>query len=150
MRTLYFRPVVCSSSSSSSFFFSSPIIPAVADWMSAILPQMALVRINLECMSEMCCTWLAGNAGPKKVAKNSSPGHHRTTLLGYIFLRHISTIGKNSNISSTCSRNMVNLGPLAAEVGLPLWGTLYFNGFLVLAALLHGTLLQWASAKLRR
>jgi len=25
--------------------------------------------VNLECMSEMCCTWLAGNAGPKKSPK---------------------------------------------------------------------------------
>jgi len=33
----------------------------------------------------MCCTQLAGNAGPKKIAKNSPAGHHRTTLSGYIF-----------------------------------------------------------------
>jgi len=32
----------------------------------------------------MCCTHLAGNAGPK-IAKNSPFGHHRTTLSGYIF-----------------------------------------------------------------
>jgi len=32
-------------------------------------------------MSEMCCTWLAGNTGCKK----SSSAHHRTTLSGYIF-----------------------------------------------------------------
>jgi len=32
-------------------------------------------------MSEMCCTWLAGNTGRKK----SPYTHHRTTLLGYIF-----------------------------------------------------------------
>jgi len=38
-------------------------------------------------------------------------------------VRHVSTIGKkllNSNISSTCSHNMVNFGPLEAEIGLPL------------------------------
>jgi len=36
---------------------------------------------------------------------------------------------------------MVNVGPLAAEIGLPVWGTAAnFNGFRVLAALLHGTL----------
>jgi len=33
----------------------------------------------------MCCTWLAGKAGPKKIAKNWSSGHHYTTLSGYIF-----------------------------------------------------------------
>jgi len=58
-------------------------------------------------------------------------------------LRHVSTIGKNllsSNISSTCSHNMVNFGPLAVEIGPVVWGTTAnFNGFRVLAALLHGT-----------
>jgi len=35
---------------------------------------------------------------------------------------------------------MVNFGPLAAEIGLPVWGTpANFNGFRVLAALLHGS-----------
>jgi len=47
----------------------------------------------------------------------------------------------NSNASSTRPDNMVNFGPLAAEIGLPVWGTpANFNGFRVLAALLHGTL----------
>ena len=44
----------------------------------------------------------------------------------------------NSSISCTCSDNMVNFGPLAAEIGLPVWGTPEnFNGFRVLASLLH-------------
>jgi len=35
---------------------------------------------------------------------------------------------------------MVNFGPLAAEISLPVWGTpADFNGFRVLAALLHGS-----------
>ena len=46
------------------------------------------------------------------------------------------------------SHNMVNFGPLAAEICWRVWGTpAHFNGFRVLAALLHSTL-QWASAKL--
>jgi len=57
-------------------------------------------------------------------------------------LSHASTIGKNlllsSNISPTCPHNMVNLGPLAAEIVSLFWGTpANFNGFHVLAALLH-------------
>jgi len=44
-----------------------------------------------------------------------------------------------SNTSSTCSYNMVNFGPLAAEILSLVWGTpANFNGFGVLAALLHG------------
>ena len=42
---------------------------------------------------------------------------------------------------------MVNFGPLAAEILSLVWGTPgNFNGFRVLAALLHG--IYWASAKL--
>jgi len=68
----------------------------------------------------MCCTRLAANAGPKNVAKN----RHLCTIPQLCRamssqLRHVSTIGKNllsSNSSSTCPHNMVNFGPLAAEI----------------------------------
>ena len=42
--------------------------------------------------------------------------------------------------SSICApHNMVNFGPLAAEIGSVVWGTqTNFNGFRVLASLLHG------------
>ena len=47
-----------------------------------------------------------------------------------------------SNISPTCHYNMVNFGPLTAEICSGVWGiSANFNGFRVLAALLHGTLL---------
>jgi len=46
---------------------------------------------------------------------------------------------------------MVNFGPLAAEIGSLVWGTpANFNGFRVLAALLHGTLIVRVSQTLRR
>jgi len=46
----------------------------------------------------------------------------------------------SSNTSSTCPYNTVNFGPLAAEIVSLVWGTpSNFNGFRVLAALLHGT-----------
>ena len=52
----------------------------------------------------------------------------------------------SSNISSTCPHNMVNFGPLAAEIVSLLWGTPgNFKGFRVLAALLHGTLVVGVS-----
>jgi len=57
-------------------------------------------------------------------------------------LRHVSTIEQkflNGNTSSAFPRNMVNFGPLTAEIGSGVWGTpANFNGFRVLAALLHG------------
>jgi len=52
----------------------------------------------------------------------------------------------SSNISSTCPHNMVNFGPLAAEIISLVWGTpRNVNGFGVLAALLHGTLVVGVS-----
>jgi len=68
----------------SSFF--PRLISAAADWMSTILLHMVWpYSANLERRSEMCCTRLAGNAGPEKSQKNSPTRHHRTTLSGYIF-----------------------------------------------------------------
>ena len=47
--------------------------------------------------------------------------------------------------------NMVNFGPLTAEIGWGVWGTpANFNGFRVLAALLHGTLVVGVSQTLGR
>ena len=46
---------------------------------------------------------------------------------------------------------MVNFGLLTAEIHWQLWGTpANFNGFRVLAALLHGTLVVGVSQPLRR
>jgi len=127
---------------SSSFF--PRLISAVADWTSAILPHM----VWLYCESRMqvwnvlhAARW---NTGRKKVAKNR---HLRTIaqLCRIISsqLRRVSTIGKtllSNNMSSRCPHDIVNFGPLAAEIGLPVWGTpANFNGFRVLAALLHGS-----------
>jgi len=56
----------------------------------------------------------------------------------------------SSNISSTCLHDMVNFGPLAAEIGSLVWGTpANFNWFCVLVALLHGTLVVGVSQTLR-
>jgi len=52
----------------------------------------------------------------------------------------------NSSISPTCPCNMVNFGLLAAEIVSLVWGTpANFNGFRVLGALLHGTLVVGVS-----
>jgi len=46
---------------------------------------------------------------------------------------------------------MVNFDPLAAEIVSLVWGTpAYFNGFRVLASLLHSTLVVGVSQTLRR
>jgi len=93
---------------------------------------------------------LAANAGPKSRQKSPS-GHHPTTLSGYIFATKASIDNwkknlLNSNTTSTCSHNMVNFNPLAAEIVSLVWGTPgNFSGFRVLAALQHGTLVVGVS-----
>jgi len=80
----------------------------------------------------------------QKIAKNSQSGHHRTAFSGYVFATKACIDNRkknllNSNVSPTCSHNMVNFGPLAAEICWRVWGTpSNFNRFRVLAALLHG------------
>jgi len=94
----------------------------------------------------------------QKITKKSLSGHHRTTLSGYVFATkaHIDNRRKNfkqpiSPPGSTCPHNMVNFGPLTAEICLGVWGTpANFNGFCVLAALPHGTLVVGVRQTLRR
>jgi len=126
--------------SSSIFFFFPRLISEAAGWMSTIyFDTWCGPSANLECRSKRCCTRLAANAGPRKVAKNRHLGTIPQLCRAISSqLRHVSTIGKNllsSNISSTCPHNnMVNFGPLAAEIVSLVWGTLVnFNGFRVLA-----------------
>jgi len=91
----------------------------------------------------------------KKIAKKSPSAHYRTTLSGYIFATKacINNRKKNllsSNISSTCPHNMVTFGLLAAEIDPVVWSTpANFNGFRILAALLHGSQVVSASQTLR-
>ena len=110
---------------------------------------------NLRCRSETCSTQLTGNAGRKKVAKNRHLGTiAQLCRAPSLQLRHASTIGKNllsSDMSSTCPHNMVNFGLLPVEIVSLVWGTpANFNGFRVLAALLHGIAAVGVSQTLRR
>jgi len=90
------------------------------------------------------------------MTKKSPSEHHRTKLSGYIY-RNLGTYQQpekkllNINISPICPHNMVNVGPLAAEICRRVWGTpANFNGFRALAALLHGTVVVGVSQTLRR
>jgi len=90
-----------------------------------------------------------------KSRQKSPSEHHRTTLTGYIFATKARIDNKkkvlSSSISSICPHNMVNFGPLTAEIGPVVWGIpANFNGFRVLAAILHGTPVLGVSQTLRR
>jgi len=84
-----------------------------------------------------------------------APQEGRTASPCQISWRPVKPLPKygdfNSNYLPTCPHNMVNFGPLAAEIGSGVWGTrANFNGFRVLAALLHDTLAVAVSQTLRR
>jgi len=124
----HFRNVLLSS------FFSSPILGGRR--LSTILPHMMWpYGANLQYMSEMCSTWLAENTGRKKRyrptmaqlcrALSSHRIHNRKKLVKQQCLPHMS---------SQCGE----LRPLTAEIGSGVCSTpANFNGFRVLASLLH-------------
>jgi len=61
----------------------------------------------------------------QRIAKNSLSGHRRTTSSGYIFAIKACINNRknllNSNISPTCSHNIVNFGPLTVEICSGVW-----------------------------
>jgi len=100
---------------------------------------VALVRIYNAGL-KMCC--IAEKHRTQKIAKIRHLGTIAQLCRAVSSqLRHASTIGKkvlNINISSICSHNMANFGPLTAEIVSIVWGTpANFNEFRVLASLLQ-------------
>ena len=138
MQTFYFTPVVCS-----IFFFLFFLAYSQRSqiWCLPYFHTWCDLSANLECRSEMCCTWLAANTGCKNYAKKLPSEHHHTTLSSCIFATQACIDNSknnllNSNIFSTSSHNMVNVG--TAEIDSGVWGTpANFNEFHVLASLLH-------------
>jgi len=103
-----------------------------------------ILRTSTHGVSEMCCTWLAGNTGCKKSPKIRHLGTiAQLCRAASSQLRNVSTIGKNllnNNTSSRCARYVANFGPLTTDISSGVWGTpANFNGFRILAALLHDT-----------
>ena len=74
----------------------------------------------------MRCTRNATNTGPKKVAKNRHLGtisqFRRAVFAGKARIHNWKNL-LGSNTSSTCPYNMVNFGPLAAEILSLVWLT---------------------------
>ena len=109
---------------------------------------------NLECMSQMFCTRLARNAGPKKSQKNRHLGTIAQLCRAISSqLRHVSTTRKEL-VKQKCLPHMfLQYGELRPTNGWDLIGSLghlsKFNGFHILAALLHNTLVVGVSQTLR-
>jgi len=135
-------------------FFSSPNPSGRRlDVYRTLAHDVVLVRISnagLKCAAR-------GSLERQDPKKSPKTGHLGTiTQLCQAIssqLRHISTIGKNllnNNISPIRPYNMVNFGPLAAEISSGVWGTqANFNRFCTLAALLHSTIVMGVSQTLR-
>jgi len=100
----------------------------------------------------MRCTRLAENTGHKK----SPSRHHRTNFSGHIFATKACIDNRkkkllSSNTSSSCPDNIVNFGPLTAEIGSGVWGTATnFNGFCVFGSFTARHLVVGVSQTLRR
>jgi len=155
---LLWPPYYCPVVSSSIYLLSSFFLACSQPSQIGCLPYFYTwcgPSANLGCRSETCHTRLAGNTGRKKspkIRQLRTIAQLRRTISSQ--LRHVATIGKNflnNNIFSTCPHNMVNFGPLTAEICWRVSGTpANFNGFRVLAALLHGTLVVGVSQTLLR
>ena len=97
---IIFSPVVFSMYLSIGLYLSSSSFPrlisAVADWMSTILLYTWCgPSANLERRSEMCCTRLTGNAGPKNRQKFAvcAESHNSVGL----YLRNEGTYRQSEN-----------------------------------------------------
>ena len=133
-------------------FFFPHLISAAADWMSAIPPHMVWPWCEFQIQVWNLLHAACWKHRTQKSGQKSPSGHHHTTLSGYVFATKARIDNLLSrNMSSTCPHNMVNFGLLAAQINSVVWGTpANFNGFRVLAALLHGILVVGVSRTLRR
>ena len=91
----------------------------------------------------------------EKSRQKSPFWHHRTTLSGYIFGTKARIDNRKKNLLSSNAFSIypdtVNFGLLTAEICWRVWGIpANFNGFHILAALLHGTLVVGISQTLWR
>jgi len=137
-QTIIFLP--CGSSFFLLLCFSSPNLSGRRFLCLPYFHTWCGLSANLGCRSETCCTRLAENTGCKNRHLRIIVQLCRATSLQ---VRHVLTIRKKllrSNISSRRLHIMVNFGLLAAEISPVVWGTpANFNGFRVLAALLHAS-----------
>jgi len=123
-----------------SFFFCSPNLSR------RILDVFHTSTHGVECGLSLVQIYDAGlkpaargslNAGRQK-SRQKSPSRAISSQLKGTYRQSEKNLLSANIMSSTCHHNMVNFGLLAAEIGLPVCGTAAnFNGFRVLAALLH-------------
>jgi len=130
----------------SSFFFPH----VISNWMSAIFPHMVwpYCEFRMQVWNVLhVARWNTGRKN-RQLCTNAQLCRVISSQL-----RHVSTIGKKlvkQQYLLQLSPQYGKLRALAAEIGPVVWGTpANFNGFRILAALLHGTLVVGVSQTLR-
>jgi len=117
MRTLYFADVV-------SFFFFPRLFSAIGDCISTVRPHMMWPYCEFRMHVWNVLHAARWKYRTRKLRQKSLSVHYRTTLSGSIFASKTWVDNRkknllNSNISSTCSHNMVNGWDLLASLGYP-------------------------------
>ena len=163
--SLYFHPVICYDRPAQQMrtlyfilflllFYSSPNLSGRSlNVYHTSTHGVALVRIQNPGLKGAARGSL--EMQDAKITKNSPSGYHRTTLSGYIFATKTRIDNRNKFVKQQYLPHMPpqygELRPIAAVIVSLVWGTPgNFNGFCVLAALLHGTVVMGISQTLRR
>ena len=145
-----FCPVV------SFFFLLFPrLISTVGDWMSAILPRMVWSWCEFRMHVWNVLHAARWKRRTQKIAKNSPPPHHRTTLSGCILATKAYIDNRKKLVKQQYLLHMSSQygerWPTNGSDWFTSFGTgAHFNGFCVLTALLHGTVVMGVSQALRR
>ena len=89
----------------------------------------------------------------QKWSKTSPSEHHHATLSGYIFATKACIDNRkknlfNSNTCSTCRHNIVNIGPLTAEIVSTVWALQHISTGFASSVPYCTDVAQWRSTKL--
>jgi len=138
----------------SSSLFSSPNLSGRRlDVYHTTTHGVALVQLRTQVWNVLCAAcW---KYRTQKIAKKSPSGHHPTTLSGYIFATKACIDNRKKILKQQYLLHMSppygELRPTSGwDLSLVLGTPVNSNGFHVLAALLHGTLVVGISQTLRR
>ena len=137
-RPAYFAPVV----SIFFFLFSSPNLSGrrLGVYTSMATHGVALARFRMQIWNVLhAARWkYRTQKWRKKIAICAPPNSFVELSLRKACINNREKNLLNGNISSICPHSMLNFGPLTAEIRWRVWGAPgNFNGFRVLASLLH-------------
>jgi len=125
------------------FSFFLGIFSTVKDWMSTTLIHIVWPSCKFRTQVWKCAAHGRWKYRMQKWPQKSPSAHHLATSSGCIFATKACIDNRkknllNNNMSSTSLHNVVNFGPLTADICLGVWeNPTNFNGFHVLSSLLQ-------------